>query len=77
MTTECECVVCKAKFEVLRDLRDMWAYEGAHGTPVMSVKLTNWVKYCREVGVPNDWGWWELEHEDYKEYQEALNDNRC
>ena len=37
--------------EVLRELRDMWAYESSCGHPVMSVHLDKWIEYCKKEGV--------------------------
>ena len=44
--------------QTLRDLRDMWTWEAAHGHPCYSVDLDRWIKFCREAGVTDDW--WEL-----------------
>ena len=48
--------------EIFRKLRDKWCYEGAHGHPVFSLKLDDWVKFLVDAGL-GDEDWWELKEE--------------
>jgi len=36
----------------------MWAYESACGSPVMSIRLDDWIVYAKTAGITDDW--WEL-----------------
>ena len=47
-----------AEIELLKELRDKWAYESAAGHPVMALRLEKWIEICREKGITDNW--WEL-----------------
>jgi hypothetical protein len=44
--------------EILKDIRDMWAWEQSNGHPSMALRLEDWAKYCIKQGAAEDW--WEL-----------------
>ena len=55
----------QAKREIVGEIRELWTWETSCGHPAMSIALQKWVNYCRQKGINE--GWWELEHEDFKQ----------
>jgi len=53
---------CQKKIkELFEAMRDKWNYEIAHGHPVFSLRLDDWVGFLREYGLGGK-DWWELTH---------------
>ena len=57
-----ECMAETADQDLLRKIRDKWAYESACGHPVMSLRLDDWIALCKKKGLGNE-DWWELKQE--------------
>ena len=57
-----ETISQRARYELLAEMREKWCYELAHGHPVFSLKLKDWVQFCKDSGVTENW--WELQIED-------------
>ena len=45
--------------KIIQEFRNKWAWEGAHGQAVFSLKLDDWIKFVLDAGITNT-DWWEL-----------------
>ncbi|KKK89886.1 hypothetical protein LCGC14_2728600 [marine sediment metagenome] len=57
---ELESLIRKDERErTLRELRDKWCYEQAHGRAVFSLRLYDWARFLIDAGL-GDEDWWEI-----------------